>query len=229
MYENEDDVGAAIRASGKDRADVFIVSKLRPEDHGRDACRAAIDLTLTKLGVEQLDLWLMHTPSGGSVLETWQAMLEARDAGKVRAVGVSNFGAAQLEGLKAAGVETPEVNQIELHCWLQQRAVAEYCAGEGIVLMAFCPLARCKQFGRTRLAEMAAARGRTEAELAIRWLMQTGYVTIPKSASPARIVKNAVFDLELSAREMEEMAALDCGFASSNAVRGMDIPWETVA
>ena len=95
-------------------------------------------------------------------------------ATSLAAVGVSNFGAEQLAGLKAAGLEVPEVNQIELHVWHQQRKVAGYCAKEGIVLMAFCPLARCKQFGRTKLAELAAARGRTEAEMAIRWLLQMG-------------------------------------------------------
>jgi len=109
MYKNEADVGAALRDASNGAGCPFLVSKLQPSDHGREAARAAIDRTLTELGVAQLDLWLMHSPAGGSLVETWGAMLEARDAGKCRAVGVSNFGPAQLEALKASGCEMPEV------------------------------------------------------------------------------------------------------------------------
>ena len=226
MYKNEHDVGAAVRESGKRP---FIVSKLAPEDHGREKTLAALDRTLADLGVDVLDLWLMHSPSGGSVVETWQTMLECRDAGKVRAVGVSNTGPAQLEGLKAAGLEAPEVDQFELHVWNQQKEAVAYCRANGILVMSYCPLARCKLFGSTALAKLAEDAGRSEAQLCIRWLLQSGFVTIPKSTSTARIQANAdVFDWSLTPEQMAQMDALDQTFFASNAVKAMWTPWEEV-
>lgn len=196
MYENEHDVGAALAASPRGK-EIFVVTKLKGADHGREKALAAIDTSIAKLQ-RKPDLWLMHNPDGGSVIETWKAMLEAKAAGKVRAVGVSNFGVKQLQALKAAGLEVPEVNQIELHCWLQQRPTVEYCRAEGIVVMSYCPLARCKTFGETDLAKHAAAWGKTEAQCALRWLLQRGFITIPKSSNAERVKQNAVFDFELT-------------------------------
>ena len=174
MYDNHEDVRAALQELPADAPRPFVVSKLSPtpECHGRAGAMAQLDRTLEELGLEQLDLWLMHSPSPGKVLETWQAMLSARDAGKVRAVGVSNFGPEQLEGLKQAGCDVPEVNQFELHCWNQQRELVSYCQREGIAVMSFCPLARCKLFGQTALQQIALETGQSEAALAIRWLLQ---------------------------------------------------------
>lgn len=215
MYENEQDVGAALADSP--RKDVFVVTKLKPADHGRENALAAIDLSLKKLKRSSVDLWLMHTPSGGRVVETWKAMLEAKAAGKCRAVGVSNFGVEQLRQLKAAGCETPEVNQIELHVWLQQRPAVEYCRSEGITVMSYCPLARCKLFGQTELAKLAAEWGRTEPELALRWLLQRGFITIPKSSNAKRVASNAVFGFSLSEEQLAALDALDQGFKGRTA------------
>ena len=228
MYKNECDVGAALKES--DAADqTYVVSKLMPDDHGRENVLAAIDKTLADLQVEKLDLWLMHSPSGGRVIETWKAMLEARDAGKCTSVGVSNVGPAQLEGIKAAGLEAPAVNQFELHLWNQQREAVDYCQREGIVIMSYCPLARCKLFGQTGLARLAEQTGKSEAQLCIRWLLQRGFVTIPKSTSEERIRANAdVFSWELTPEQMAECDALDQEFFASNAVKAMWKPWEDV-
>jgi diketogulonate reductase-like aldo/keto reductase len=228
MYGNEAEVGSAIAQAGLPRP--FVVTKLQPQDHGREAALAAAARSSAALGGAP-DVYLMHSPSGGRVVETWRAMLEAKAAGLVRAVGVSNFGMAQLRALAAAGLEAPEVNQIELHCFLQQRETVAYCAQQGIAVMAFCPLARCKRFGGGgELAALAAAAGRSEAAVMLRWALQKGYCAIPKSTNAARIRENAgALDFELSAADMARLDALDEGFAASNAQLAMKTPWEEVA
>lgn len=230
MYNNHEDVRAALQEWDAAAPRPFIVSKLSPQPqcHGKTEPLVELDRTLEELGLEQLDLWLMHSPSPGKVVDTWRAMLSARDAGKVRAVGVSNFGPEQIEGLKAAGCEAPEVNQFELHCWNQQRELVAYCEREGIVVMSFCPLARCKMFGQTALAELAAQTDRTEAALALRWLLQKGYVTIPKSSNAERIVSNAVFGWELSDAQMAQIDLLEQKFLASNACKAQELLWSDV-
>lgn len=226
MYKNHNQVKAALEIHPANKP--YLVSKLSNEGHGHAEALAELDKTLEELGVEQLDLWLMHSPSPGKVVETWKAMLEARDAGKVKDVGVSNFGPAQMEGLRLLGLEAPAVNQFELHCFNQQRATVEYCQANGIVVMGFCPLARCKLFGQTPLAAIAEAHGVSEAACAIRWLLQKRFVTIPKSTNAARIHDNAAFGFELSDDAMRQIDALEQGFQASNACRAMDLPWDDV-
>jgi diketogulonate reductase-like aldo/keto reductase len=233
MYENERECGEAISASGIPRSSLFVVTKLHSSSHGREATLSAARASHASLGgTHPIDLWLMHTPNGGRVVETWRAMLEAKALGLVKAVGVSNFGKAQLQALAAEDVEEPEVNQIELHLWLQQRDTAAYCRERGIVVVAFCPLARCKGFGveGSVLKTLAAELGRSEADLALRWLLQRGYVTIPKSTNPERIASNAhVFDFELSPHHMALLDSLDSGMRVSQASLAMDKPWAEVA
>ena len=145
-------------------------------------------------------------------------------------MGVSNAGPAQIEGLRAAGCELPEVNQFELHVWNQQREAVEFCRNNGIVVMSYCPLARCKLFGQTGLARLAEKLGKSEAQLCIRWLLERGFVTIPKSTNADRIRENAdVFDWALTEEELAEMDALNQDFLASNAVKAMWTPWEEVA
>ena len=225
MYKNERDVGAGLKES----EGIYVVSKLQPADHGREKTLAAIDQTLADLQLAKLDCWLMHSPTGGNVVETWKAMLEARDAGKCVSVGVSNVGPAQLDALAAAGLELPEVNQFEMHVFNQQKEAVDYCRAHGIVVMSYCPLARCKLFGQTGLTKLAERLGKSEAALCIRWLLQKGIVTIPKSSNEERIKANAaVFEFALSEEEMAEMDALEQGFFASNAVKAMWKPWEEV-
>lgn len=141
---------------------------------------------------------------------------------------MSNFGVAQLEGLQAAGCEMPEVNQIELHCWNQQRGTVDFCRRHGIAIMSYCPLARCKLLGQTALSALAEETGQAEARLALRWLLQKGFVTIPKSVDAGRIASNAVFDFELTPSQMAVIDGLDQGFKASNASKSMDLPWQEV-
>ena len=188
MYNNEAEVGASL--AGRDRSDVFIVTKHSGE-HGRASTLAAIDESLNKLGLEYVDLYLIHNPKGGKCLETWQAMLDIKASGKARAVGVSNFGLKHLKGIKEAGLELPEVNQIELHCWLQQKELTAYCEHEKITVMGYCPLARTKRFKDSALLSIAELLGKTEAQIAIRWSIQSGFITIPNSSTASRIAQNA--------------------------------------
>lgn len=227
-YENEEEVGAALRE--RDRTSFFIVTKVKGADFGRANCLAALDASLHKLGVDSLDLWLMHGPGGGRVVETWKAMLEARDAGKVRAVGVTSFGAAQLAGLAASGCELPEVNQIELHLWNHQRETVDFCRSSGIAIMAFCPLARAKRFGETALARLAAEAGVSEAHLALRWLVHKGHIAIPKSTNAQRISENALaLDVQLTDEMLAVMEDLDEQFFASKAAFEMMLPWDNLA
>ena len=174
-------MGEAVRRSGLPRSDIFVVTKLAVSEHGRDKTRAALAASLERLGLGYVDLYLIHTALGGQLLETWDTMLELRDAGKCRAVGVSNFGVPHLAGLAAAGRELPDVNQVELSCWLQQRPLAEFCASHGIRMMAYSPLAKTWRLEKTRVAELAARAGCSEAQLAIRWSLEQGFITIPST------------------------------------------------
>lgn len=229
-YNNEGECGEGLRLSSIPRSDVFIVSKLKPDDHGREATLAAAARSRDLLGVDAIDLFLIHNPSGGRVVETWRAMLEARDAGLVRAVGVSNFGIEQLRGLAAAGLEAPEVLQVELHCWYRQRELVEYCCAEKIAIMAFCPLARAKHFAKTPLAALAVELGRSEADVCLRWCVQQGFCTIPKSVSAERIRANAaIFDFSLDDAALARIGALDSGLNVSMATLAQDKPWAEVA
>ena len=229
MYKNEDQVGAAIRESGVKRSDVFVVTKLSAEKelHSKEGCVAALRESLKRLGLAFVDLYLIHSPKPGNILDTWRGMLDARRLGLCKAVGVSNFGVKQLEGIAAAGLELPEVNQIEFHVWLQQTACRAYMSKNNIVCMGYCPLARCKRL--ETLADMAERKGKTAAQIAIRWSLQMKVVTIPKSSKATRISENAdVFDWALNGEEMRILGGFDDGFKASGSVNAMDIPWEDV-
>ncbi len=182
MYENESGIGEALAASDLKREDYFVVTKLKPADHLR--AEEALVSSLSKLGLTYVDVYLMHSPTGKHVVETWRALLRLKSAGLAQAVGVSNFGCAQLEELRLTGLEMPEVNQIEVNVFNPQSDAISFCRQHGIVVMGFCPLARCQQFGKPEIKDLAARLGRTEADVMLRWSLQSGVVTIPKSARP---------------------------------------------
>ena len=224
MYENETSVGEALASSGLAREDIFVVTKLAGPDHGAEAAKVAIDASLKKLGLDYVDMWLIHSPKGGKILETWKSMLECRDAGKTKHVGVSNFGVAQLEGIAAAGLEAPMLNQIEYHFALQQRPTVDYCRAHSITLMGYCPLARRKLVGTTSLTAIAEKMGITEAQLAILWSAQTGAVTIPKSTNASRIQENAEsLRATISQEDMAAIGELDKLAFKASGKRGT--PW----
>jgi len=230
LYQNEDEVGDAIKESGKKRDEIYVVTKLDIANHGADACRKALKDSLKRLNLKYVDLFLIHTPKGGKIVETWKTMLKLKSEGLAKSVGVSNFGVNQLEGLRKLDLELPAVNQIELHVFLQQKRAREYMKKHGIAVMGYCPLARCKQFGKSDVLTMIAKNlKKSEAQICIRWSIQEGIITIPKSTNKKRIEENAdVFTWSLSPSEMSELSKLDCGFKASNSVNSMDLAWDTV-
>ena len=228
-YNNEREIGQALKSSKIDRKDYFVVTKLWISDHGYEKTREAFKVSLDKLGLGYIDLYLIHSPSGGKIIDTWKAMTELKNEGLVKSIGVSNFNIHHLEKLRNAcdenGYPLPSINQIELHPFLQQEAVVNYCKNLGIELMGFCPLARCVKFGKdVTLAEMSKKMGKTEAQVLIRWAIQRQFVTIPKSSNPARIKENSdVFDFELSEGDMKILNNLEEGMrVSTNAI---ERPW----
>lgn len=211
-YRNEMQVGQAIRASGVSRDDVFVTTKLWNSEHGK--ARRALTDSLVRLGLDYVDLYLIHwpAPGRGRYVEAWQALVEAREEGLARAVGVSNFEAHHLQRIvDATGVE-PAVNQIELHPYLAQADLRREHAQRGIVTTAWSPLARSGTLGDATIATIAEGHGRSPAQIVLRWHIQLGNVVVPKSASRERLEQNIdVFDFALSGDEMARIDALDRG------------------
>jgi len=213
-YRNEAQVGQAIRASGLDREDVFVTTKVFNDDHGHEETRNAFKQSLERLEVGHVDLYLIHwpVPSKDRYVETWKALIELRDEGLIRAIGVSNFQPAHLERIIAVTGETPAVNQIELHPRFQQVGLRREHADLGIVTEAWSPLGRGAVLDDPVIASLARAHGRTAAQIVLRWHLQLGNVVFPKSLSPERIRENLdVFGFQLSEAEMAQIAELDAG------------------
>jgi diketogulonate reductase-like aldo/keto reductase len=204
MYQNESGVGSALASSGIAREDVFVTTKLPPEAAGRE--RQTIEQSLSALGVDALDLWLVHWPPGGAAPEVWEQFVAARAEGLTRAIGVSNYSLGQIDELTTATGVTPEVNQVK---WAPARHDPEVFAGHrerGVVLEGYSPF-RAGRLDDPVIVEVATRHGVEPAQVVVRWHVQRGIVVIPKSARPERIASNAdVGELTLSD---EEMAALD--------------------
>ena len=174
-YQNEGEIGDALAEllgseGGPSRGSIFITTKLPwgnagPNAHSADGVIAALEGQLAKLRLEYVDLYLVHTPKGGHIVDTWRGMLAAKARGLVRAVGVSNFSVAHMEAMKAAGLEAPEVVQNELHVWHQQRRLLAYCEAEGVAVTGYCPLGRGAERDVPPLAPIAAAHGKTTAQV----------------------------------------------------------------
>ncbi|WP_433259061.1 aldo/keto reductase [Streptosporangium sp. CA-135522] len=214
IYGNERGVGQALAASGLPRDDLFVTTKVWNSDQGYDSTLTAFDTSLAKLGLDHLDLYLIHWPTPARDLygETWKAMEKLLADGRVRAIGVSNFQPAHLTRLiEAAGV-IPAVNQIELHPNLQQAELREFHARHGIVTEAWSPLAQAGVLEDPVVTEIAGRHGRTPAQVVLRWHVQLGNVVIPKSVTPARIRENIdVFDFALTDDDMKAIAGLNKG------------------
>ncbi len=209
IYENEKEVGEAVRASGVPRDDVFVTTKVWNDDQGYESTLRACDASLKRLGMAYVDLYLVHWPEPGKRTETWRAMERILKEGRARAVGVSNYMVRHLDELKGSAV-APAVNQIELHPFLQPREAIDACRQRGIVVEAYSPLARGRRMKDKTINAVAAKHGKTPAQVMIRWGLQHGFVEIPKSARPERIEENAdVFDFTLGAADMEALGGLD--------------------
>ena len=228
-YKNESELGLALQGSNVSRADYFIVTKLWRSDHGYEEAKVACKESLRKLGMDYIDLYLIHSPTGGKIIETWRAMVELKEDGFIRSIGVSNFNVHHLDKLAKAcdefSLPLPSINQIELHPWLQQRSVVNYCRNLGIELMGFCPLVRTEKFNQSStIMQISNRLGKTEAQVLLRWAIQNRFVTIPKSANPSRIKENAgVFDFQLNDHDMRMLNELEEGFRIST--KSIESPW----
>ena len=213
-YDNEEGVGAALRASGLERDEVFITTKVWNSDHGRDAAMLAFDSSLRRLHVDQVDLILIHwpVPSAGRFVETWQALVELHESGCARSIGVSNFLPEHLNAIIDATGVVPAVNQVELHPEFAQRDARAFHAERGIATEAWSPLGQGTTLRRPEVVRIAAEHGHSPAQVVIRWHLQTGNIVIPKSVTPARIEENFdVFSFALSAEDMAALDGLDGG------------------
>ncbi|MFO0617081.1 MAG: aldo/keto reductase [Polyangiaceae bacterium] len=215
IYGNEDDVGAAVRESGVPRSEVFVTTKLWNADQGYDQALSAFDASLARLGLDYVDLYLIHWPVAGKRLDSWRALERIHAEKRARAIGVSNFLVPHLEELLANANEPPSVDQIEVHPFLQHKETRALCAARGIVVEAYSPLARGRRLGDPKVGAIAKRVGRSPAQVLLRWGIQHGMVVLPKSVHPHRIEENArVFDFELDGAAMAELDALDAGAAT---------------
>lgn len=210
MYGNEQDVGEAVRDSTIPRTEIFVTTKLLDSDQGYDAALEAFDRSMAELGLDYVDLYLIHWPVESLRTDSWRALEQIKADGRARSIGVSNFSHIHLQALFPAAKERPAVNQIELSPFLQQRPISEFCRSQDIQLTGYCPLAKGRRFDDPTLTEIAAQHGKSQAQVMIRWALQKGQAVIPKSSNPRRIAHNAdVFDFEISADQMECLNALD--------------------
>ncbi|MGI0106673.1 aldo/keto reductase [Salinimicrobium sp. WS361] len=210
FYENESGVGEAIKSSKIPREEIFVTTKVWNDDQGFEETLKAFDKSLEKLGLEYIDLYLIHWPVPGKYVETWKALEKLYSEGKVKAIGVSNFLEHQLNDILDSCSIKPMVLQNEFHPRLVQQSLLDFCKRNQIQYEAWSPLMRGEVFKNVLLQELAEKYGKTVAQLVIRWDLQKGVVTIPKSVHKNRIFENAdVFDFEISEEDMRRIDALD--------------------
>lgn len=210
FYKNEEGVGQAIRESGVAREDLFITTKLWNSDQGYESTLKAFETSLNKLGLDYLDLYLIHWPGKDKYKETWRAFEKLYKEGRVRAIGVSNFQIHHLEDLMSTSEIKPMVNQVECHPHLTQKDLLAYCQKHGIQMEAWSPLKQGQLLNEPTLVEIAQKYQKSVAQVILRWDLQNGVVIIPKSIKEHRIIENAdIFDFELSKEDMERIDSLN--------------------
>jgi len=211
-YMNEQGVGEAIAASGLARDDIFVTTKVWNSFQGREKTLESFDASMNALGLEELDLLLIHwpAPGNGRFVETWETFVELQAGGRLRSIGVSNFQPDHIHQIIEATGVIPVLNQVELHPYFQQRTLRDFHDLHGIVTEAWSPIARGRVAEDPTIVAIAEAHGRTPAQITLRWELQHGIVVIPKTVTPDRIVSNlAVFDFELDDAQMALIDALD--------------------
>lgn len=209
IYNNENGVGAGIKESNVDRKEVFVVSKVWNSDQGYDSTLKAFDDSLDRLGLDYLDLYLIHWPKEKSK-DTWRAMERLYNENRIRAIGVSNFMQHHLEDLLTEANIVPMVNQMEFHPYLVQQDLIDFCHGKGIQYEAWSPMMQGNVFDIPQLKDLADKYKKTVAQIVLRWDLQKGVITIPKSSKKERIISNAdIFDFELDKEDVKLLDSLD--------------------
>ena len=210
LYHNEQTVGDTLRASGVARDELFLTTKLWNTEQGHERALRAFDASLEKLGYDCVDLYLVHWPLPDKMRDTWKAMEEIKASGRARAIGVCNFLPHHLETLLSFADVPPAVNQFEHHPRLQQPELVEYCGSHDITVQAWAPIMRGRVLLIPELVQIAQTHRKSPAQVSIRWILQRGLTTIPKSIHANRILENSeVYDFELSDREMAIIESLD--------------------
>ncbi|PAV17985.1 Aldo keto reductase [Pyrrhoderma noxium] len=225
-YQNEAEVGRAVLESGIPREDVFITTKVYHPMHGYDSTLKVIQESLTKLNTPYIDLYLLHSALSGKQkrLDSYRALVKERDEGRIKSIGVSNYGVHHLLEIRNAGLELPSVNQIELHPFCQQRDIVAFCTKNNIVIQAYCPLIR-GDFSNLTIQEISQATGKSVPQVLIRWSLQHGFIPLPKSANIERVISNVnVFDFVLSEEHMKKIDDLDMGKEGARTWNPVDAP-----
>lgn len=210
LYGNERDVGAAIRESGIPREELFVTTKLWNDDHGYERALRAFEGSRKELGLDYIDLYLIHWPGSNLRQESWKAFLRLHEEGLAHSIGVSNYTIPHLEDVLSESPIPPAVNQVEFHPFLYQSELLDFSETQRIQVEAYSPLVRGRRLDHPVIRAIAKERGRTPAQVLIRWGLQHELVVIPKSVRPERIRENAgVFDFELTAKDMMRLDGLD--------------------
>jgi methylglyoxal/glyoxal reductase len=216
MYGNEEDVGLAVAHSGVRREDIFITTKLRNDAHGVENTLKACEESLRALKMDYIDLFLVHWPVTGLRGKTWEAFIKLYEKGQCRAIGVSNYTIRHLDELLAMPTATPlvpMVNQIEIHPFLYRKDLIDYCMERNIAVEAYSPLSKARRMDDPRLVSLASKYQRSPAQIMIHWTLQHGWISLPKSVRPERIVENAgVFDFNLDQADMQILDSMDEGY-----------------
>ncbi|CAM2961701.1 aldo/keto reductase [Paenibacillus sediminis] len=210
IYGNEEEVGRAIAASGINREELFVTTKLWNDDQGYDSTLRAFEESLKRLHLDFIDLYLIHWPGKDKYTETWRAFEKLYEEGRVRAIGVSNFHIHHLEELAKSSHIAPAVNQVELHPRFIQKELRDYCSLKSIQIEAWAPLMKGKLNDNETLISIGNKYGKTPSQVILRWNIQSGIVTIPKSVTPSRIIENAnIFDFVLTEEELNQITSLN--------------------
>lgn len=224
-YVNEQGVGAALRASGLPREELFITSKLRNGDQGFDSARRAYGQSCQQLGLEYLDLYLIHwpNPAAGLWQDSWRALESLVATGSLRAAGVSNFLVEHLEELTAFASELPAVNQIERHPTFQQNDLVHWCRARGVAVEAYSPLGQGADLEHPTITGFAKELGMSPAQVILRWHLDQGSIVIPKTVSSARMRSNAALDVALTPDQISAIDALEAGQRTGNDPRSFSL------